>query len=521
MESPGNLVMLPRDAPTDVLNELQLVADFYGADSPADHQRVMALFAPNAQLDLPQMFVSGREAISAVMFYAKRFVADIDIEPYMVEVAVPGAGGGGHGHHHTATSTAPTSSTTSTDSTSSTCTSAATSRRRRPGGGKPPKAPSAGASNAAATAAAAAAAAAAGGARSRLGRGKHAGNHLGSVSDVAPRGRSRGAASDQTADQFDGTAQNGSGRAAVPASMSRTHVYAVATVTPKSLPRLLTLNLLPREIRVRTRVTLVWDDEAGEVLLLQERPDNLPVGLVPAALKRAVGRALGYVSTRSQWVIGRVSASRLVAARWPGLQRLHGTGLQAARETMLARALLALALALGAAAAQRSSCPSTKCVAYYEYAKVDCCKHDYGADAKCFWGSTPVSWRRVRTCQDAAVAYDVLVQSNFQGPPTNTECRCEGPSVSGGGGGSTPAFAPVSMTVELKPKSDMDIPGNDIACNGASFCKVCGSLDAVKSACASRGRCVAFTWDVAGKCGYLKAAGSLAGKRGWVAFTRE
>jgi hypothetical protein len=28
--------------------------------------------------------------------------------------------------------------------------------------------------------------------------------------------------------------------------MSRTHVYAVATITPKALSRLLTLNLLPR-----------------------------------------------------------------------------------------------------------------------------------------------------------------------------------------------------------------------------------------------------------------------------------
>jgi len=82
-----------------------------------------------------------------------------------------------------------------------------------------------------------------------------------------------------------------------------------------------------REIHIRTRITLVWDDEAGEVLVLQERPDNLPVGLVPGVLKRVVGKALGYVSTRSQWLIGRVSRTRLVANRWPGLARLHGTGL--------------------------------------------------------------------------------------------------------------------------------------------------------------------------------------------------
>jgi hypothetical protein len=71
----------------------------------------------------------------------------------------------------------------------------------------------------------------------------------------------------------------------------------------------------------------VWNDEAGEVLLLQERPDNLPVGLVPGALKRGLGRVLGYVSTRSQWLIGKVSGTRLVANRWPGLAQLYGTGL--------------------------------------------------------------------------------------------------------------------------------------------------------------------------------------------------
>jgi hypothetical protein len=215
--------MLPRDAPTDVLNEIQLVQEFYGADTPADHQRVMALFAPNAQLDLPQMFVAGRENISAVMFYAKCFIADIDIEPYMVEVAAPGAGGtAGHAHYTATASTAPTSSTTSTDSTSSTCTSAATSRRRRPSG-KPPKAPSTGAATAAATANGTAAAGPSGG-RSRLGRSKQQQQsqqqqsllqqHSLLSSDVQPRSKAgrqqQHHHSDHTTttDQFDGTAQN-------------------------------------------------------------------------------------------------------------------------------------------------------------------------------------------------------------------------------------------------------------------------------------------------------------------------
>jgi hypothetical protein len=215
-----NLVMLPRDAPTDVLNELQLVQEFYGADTAADHQRVMALFAPNAQLDLPQMFVQGRDNISAIMFYAKSFIADVDIEPYMVEIATGCTNG--IGPHHTATmSTAPTSSTTSTDSTGSTCTSAATSKRRR--AGKPPKAPSGGAgpSNGSSLRQQ----------PSRLGR-KHRSRHQHSDATTAT-------------DQQDGaTAQNHS--AHMPESMSQTHVYAVATITPKSLLRMVTLNLLPR-----------------------------------------------------------------------------------------------------------------------------------------------------------------------------------------------------------------------------------------------------------------------------------
>lgn len=196
--------MLPRDAPTDVLNEIQLVQDFYGADTPADHQRVMALFAPNAQLDLPQMFVSGRENISAIMFYAKSFIADIDIEPYMVEVATAGVDGHTHNTATATASEAPASSTTSTDSTSSTCTSAATSRRRRPGSGKPPRAPSTGAATAGGVGPSS-------NGRQRLARTKQQQQQLtsGLSSDVQPRSRTGRLQqhSDQT-DQADGTAQN-------------------------------------------------------------------------------------------------------------------------------------------------------------------------------------------------------------------------------------------------------------------------------------------------------------------------
>lgn len=237
----GNLIMLPRDAPTDVLNEIQLVKDFYGADTPADHQRVMALFAPNAKLDLPHLLVSGREDISAVMFYAKSFIADVDIEPYMVEV---GAAAVAESHQPTeTTSLLPESSATSTDSTSSTCTSAATSKRRRAGSGRPPKAPSAGTSGAAAAASPNSAKQP----QSRLGR-KHQSQQI--SSDITqPRTRSRQQHSDLT-DQgvgFDTTAQNGrSHQHQGPRAMSRTHVYAVSTITPKSVARMFTLNLLPR-----------------------------------------------------------------------------------------------------------------------------------------------------------------------------------------------------------------------------------------------------------------------------------
>lgn len=117
--------------------------------------------------------------------------------------------------------------------------------------------------------------------------------------------------------------------------LERHHQHQLLPPPPLPLPLLLLwlptllLCFVPaaREIHLRTRITLVWDDEAGEVLLLQERPDNLPVGLVPGGLKRAVGNALGWVSTRSQWLIGRLSATRIIASNWPGLLRLHGTGL--------------------------------------------------------------------------------------------------------------------------------------------------------------------------------------------------
>jgi hypothetical protein len=40
----------------------------------------------------------------------------------------------------------------------------------------------------------------------------------------------------------------------------------------------------------------------------------------------------------------------------------------------------------------------------------------------------------------------------------------------------------------MQPKVNMDISGNDIACQGNQFCKVCGGLDAVKNGCAGDNR---------------------------------
>jgi hypothetical protein len=39
-----------------------------------------------------------------------------------------------------------------------------------------------------------------------------------------------------------------------------------------------------------------------------------------------------------------------------------------------------------------------------------------------------VSFRLVRTCSDGPSAFSVLVRGNFQGPPSNDECRCSSPN---------------------------------------------------------------------------------------------
>lgn len=37
--------------------------------------------------------------------------------------------------------------------------------------------------------------------------------------------------------------------------------------------------------------------------------------------------------------------------------------------------------------------------------------------------------------------------------------------------------------ISMKPRVDMDISGQDIACKSNQFCQVCGSVEDVKNAC--------------------------------------
>ncbi|GBF96612.1 hypothetical protein Rsub_09358 [Raphidocelis subcapitata] len=226
------------------------------------------------------------------------------------------------------------------------------------------------------------------------------------------------------------------------------------------------------------------------------------------------------------------------------------------KRSLAAALAIAVALAAAPAAAQQSGgCPSKQCNSYFSNAgggPVDCCFHDYSKSDRCAWNGTPVSFRFVRNCEESSVGYTVLTQSNFQGPPGANECRCQTPMANqnagsgdgsqqqagggnggqqqsggqqqaGGGGGGGAPYVPQSlqMCTTLVPRDGVDIPGSDIPCNGEAFCKVCGTAEVVRDACAGRGDCVAFTYDPVGRCGFLKAgtAGSK-GRGGWVSFMR-
>lgn len=164
------------------------------------------------------------------------------------------------------------------------------------------------------------------------------------------------------------------------------------------------------------------------------------------------------------------------------------------------------------AAAQ--SCPSTPCKADFnaQGGYIDCCKWDYNKGT-CRWAGTPVSFRLVRTCAQDGKTYPVLTQSNTQGPPGPTECRC--PNAQG------PQLQVLQACISMKPRADMDISGQDIACKSNQFCQVCGSVEEVKNACMQDNRCVAFSYEQSTSCGYLKTAPFYKERKGWVAYTRD
>jgi hypothetical protein len=93
--------------------------------------------------------------------------------------------------------------------------------------------------------------------------------------------------------------------------------------------------------------------------------------------------------------------------------------------------VLLLLLGLLRSAVAVPPCPSKICNAAFSNAQggpIDCCKWDFNK-GPCRWGGTPVSWRVVRTCSDAAKAYTVLTSSNSQGNPAGDgECRCNEPN---------------------------------------------------------------------------------------------
>jgi len=86
--------------------------------------------------------------------------------------------------------------------------------------------------------------------------------------------------------------------------------------------------------------------------------------------------------------------------------------------------------------------------------------------------------------------------------------------------------------------SDFDHAGDDIACNGAPFCKVCGSMVQMAMACNANKACAGFTVEPGGKCGYLKTkmqdvllegspfylynanSGDIGYKKGWNAVAK-
>jgi hypothetical protein len=117
-------------------------------------------------------------------------------------------------------------------------------------------------------------------------------------------------------------------------------------------------------------------------------------------------------------------------------------------------------------------------------------------------------------CFRPAPSSSSSTRGNFQGPPSASDtCRCKDPAQSTG---STSSSAPASF--DALPNTD--IPGADLGCSGQAFCKVCGDVKAVQSACSKNGACAGFTYSASEKCGYLKSK-APAFRAGWTAYRRK
>uniref|UniRef100_A0A383W9F7 Apple domain-containing protein n=1 Tax=Tetradesmus obliquus TaxID=3088 RepID=A0A383W9F7_TETOB len=93
---------------------------------------------------------------------------------------------------------------------------------------------------------------------------------------------------------------------------------------------------------------------------------------------------------------------------------------------------------------------------------------------------------------------------------------------SSGFGGSGGSWQSIQMCHRLTPKKDAVFTSADIPCKGQSKCQVCGGPDRVRDACAANPACIAFSYQVSTKCGYLKAKAAtsimLAPQRDWVTY---
>jgi hypothetical protein len=76
---------------------------------------------------------------------------------------------------------------------------------------------------------------------------------------------------------------------------------------------------------------------------------------------------------------------------------------------------------------------------------------------------TPVSFRLVRTCAQDGKTYPVLTQSNTQGPPGTTECRC--PNAQG----------PQLQVLQVASRVQMQEPASDPSCCSRQDCLKLGT----------------------------------------------